>query len=201
MWLWIVAAFVCLLLFILLILCIPFDLFFSITINENPAYRLRLLWLFGLLDRELRKTERKPKKKQRVAETTKKPKHRIDASTVYRILRTRGLWAQLKRLVTGIYKSLDIKELTAYLKVGLENPADTGLLFAIAGPANFLLSLLPYRITIYPSFEGDIVFEAHAQGITRLHPIMVLVALLKFLFSSPAMYITRIFVVSRWKRA
>jgi hypothetical protein len=201
MWLWIIIALVCLLLLIVLILCIPIDLVFSITINESPSYKIRLLWFFGWLDKELRKTERTSKKKELVAEATQKPKRRIRASVVYRILKTRGLCTQFKRLVTGIFKSLNVKELTAYLKLGLENPADTGLLFAFAAPINSLLSLLHYNITIYPSFDSDIVLEAHAQGITRLHPVRVVFAMLKFLLSPPAINATRIFVVSRWKRA
>jgi hypothetical protein len=200
MWLWIIIALVCLLLLIVLLLCIPLDLIFSITINESPTYKIRLLWFFGWIDRELRKNEDASKKKKITTKATQKPKRRICASTVYRILRTRGLWTQFRRLVVGIFKSLNIKELTGHLKIGLENPADTGFFYAVAAPINFLLSLLPYSIKIYPTFDSDMVFEAHAQGITRLHPIVVIFTMLKFLFSTPAMNATRTFLVNRWKR-
>jgi len=206
MWLWVIVALLCLLLLILLILCIPLELILSITLNESPTYKLRLLWLFGLLDRELKKTPGEPKQptpKEKVTKLRRKQKRWISLITIYRIARIAGLWQQLKQLAVGIFTSLKIRELTANLKLGLESPADTAWLFAIAGPANFFFSLLPHQhqITISPSFEGDLVFDASVHSIVRLWPILVVFALLKFVFSLPAMRVAVTFVAIRWKRA
>jgi len=124
MWLWIIVALICLLLLIVLILCIPVDLVFSFTINESPAYKVRLLWFFGWIDTELRRKNDTSEKKKLAAKATKKQRQRIRVRTVYRILKMRGLWSQFTRLISGIFKSLKVKELTAHLKLGLENPAE-----------------------------------------------------------------------------
>ena len=204
MWLWVIVALAALVIVILLVLCIPLDLIVHVNTSESPAYKVRLLWLFGLIDQDLRKTTgKKPAKKEKVAEvrTKKKPGRGISPSTIYRILRTTGLFSQVKRLLTGIVNSLKIKHLAANLKLGLENPADTALLFAVTGPVNFLLSLLPYRITIWPTFDSDLALEAYVHGAARLWTILLVFALLKFIFSWPALQITRILVTTRWKKA
>lgn len=202
MWWWVIVALAGLVLLILLVLCIPLDLIFHINTSESPAYQVRLLWLFGLLDKDLRKAQERPQKREKAATVRRKERrHGISPHTVYRVLRTTGLFSQLKRLVLSIYRSFKIKDLAANLKLGLGNPADTALLFAITGPANFLLSFLPYEITIWPTFDGDLAFEAYVHGAARLWPILLLFACLKFIFSLPVMRIARTLVMTQWKRA
>lgn len=190
---WVFITLVSLIVLIILVLCVPLDFIFYVNTSERPAFRGRLLWLFGLVDWDIRKDKGKIKREkgERAARARRKPSPRISASTIVQILRTSGLFAQLRRLVAGIFKSLKIKELAANIKLGLENPADTALLFAMAGPVNFLLSLLPYKISVWPSFDGDITFEAYLQGAARLWPILLVLALLKFVFSLPALRIAR----------
>ncbi|MFC1905252.1 hypothetical protein ACFLXL_00400 [Chloroflexota bacterium] len=199
MW-WVIIALACLLLLILLTLCIPIDLVISVDTRQNPKYKVRLLWLFGLIDWQFKKAAKKPETQPQVT-SKQKQRRRIGTRTVYRIFRTKGLWLQLKHLIVGIYKSLKVKELTAHLKLGLESPVDTGILFAIAGPVNYLLSLLPHKIKIWPVFDSDIVFEAYGNGTARLCPALVMITLLKFIFSLPSLRVARIFVGSKWKRA
>lgn len=203
MWLWVIVALAALVIVILLVLCIPLDLIVHVNTSESPAYKVRLLWLFGLVAKDLKKARgKKPAKKEKAAEVRAKKKRGrvISPGTIYRILRTTGLFSQVKRLLTGIVNSLKIKHLAANLKLGLENPADTALLFAVTGPVNFLLSLLPYKITIWPTFDSDLALEAYVLGAARLWPVLLVFALLKFIFSWPALQITRILVTTRWKK-
>jgi hypothetical protein len=192
--LWVIITLVSLIVFIILVLCIPLDLNFYVNISENPKLKGRLIWLFGLIDRELKKAEVKSEKKEKPVKDKQKPQQRISARTIYQILRTKGLFSQLRKLVVDIFRSFRVKELAANIKLGLENPADTAMLFAVTGTLNSLLSLLPYQINIQPSFDGDITFEAYLQGATRLWPILLMLALLKFLFSLPALRIVRTLV-------
>ena len=191
---WVIITLVSLSILIILVLCIPLDLTFYVNISESPKFKGRLLWFFGLVDRDLKKAEGKPKKKEIPVRVRQKPRQKISASTIFQILRTRGLFSQLRRLVVGIFRSFKVKELAANIKLGLENPADTAMLFAVTGTLNFLLSLLPYQINIQPSFDGDITFEAYLQGATRLWPILLILAALKFLFSLPALRVVRTLV-------
>jgi hypothetical protein len=197
MWLWVIIALASLTILTILVLCMPLDLVFQVNTSESPMFRGRLLWLFGLVDWELKKTGGKPEKKQKPAETRRKRGRKISASTIFQILRTRGLFTQLRRLVVDILRSLKIKKLAANIKLGLENPADTAILFAVTGPFSFLCSLLPYQISVLPSFDGDIIFEAHLHSTTRLLPILLVLALLKFVFSLPALRVARTLVRKR----
>ena len=202
MWLWVIIALAALIIVILLVLCIPLDLTVQIDNSKSPACKIRLLWLFGLIDQDLRKIKEKTKEKRKAGTVREKKRGRgIRPDTLYRILRTTGLFSQVKQLLAGIVNSLKIKHLAANLKLGLENPADTALLFAITGPVNFLLSLLPYDITIWPTFDSDLAIEAYVHGIARLWPILLVFALLKFIFSLPIIRIARILVTNRWKKA
>lgn len=195
---WVIVALASLIVLILLVLCIPLDLIFQVNTNKSPVFRIRLLWLFGLIERDLKKAKKEePEKKEKITRGESKPKHRISASTVYQILRTKGLFTNLRRLVVNIFKSLKIKELAANIKLGLENPADTALLFAFLGPIYFLLNMLPYEIYVLPSFESDISLEAYLHGVIRLCPIMVILALLRFVFSAPALRITKALVLQK----
>jgi hypothetical protein len=196
--LWVIVALVSLIILIILALCIPLDLIFQINISESPSFGLRLLWLFGLVHRDLKKSkEEKPEKKEKITRGQAKPRCRIKTSTVYQILRTKGLFTHLRRLLVNIFKSLKIKELAANIKLGLENPADTALLFALLGPLYFLLNKLPYEINVLPSFDGDIALEANLHSIIRLWPILVILALLRFVFSVPAIRISKTLILKK----
>jgi len=193
--LWVIVALVSLIVLIILILCIPLALVFQVNTSKSPVFQIRLLWLFGLIDRDLKKA--KKEEPEKITRGEPKPKRRIKASTVYRILRTRGLFTHLRRLLVSVFKNLKIKELAANIKLGLGNPADTALLFVLLGPLYFLLNKLPYEINVLPSFDGDITLEAYLHGVIRLWPILVVLALLRFVFSVPAIRISKTLILKR----
>jgi hypothetical protein len=192
--LWVIVGLVSLIILIILVLCIPLDFFFQINVSESPSFRFRTLWLFGLIDKDLKKVREKSEKK---GKDEQKPGRQINAGTIYQILRTKGLFNNLRRLVISIFRKLRIKELTANIKLGLENPADTAILFAFLGPLYYLLNKLPYKINVSPSFDGDINLEAYLHGIIRLWPILIVPALLRCIFSLPALRIFKILVLKR----
>ena len=174
---------------------------FQVEAYGKPKFRTRLAWLFGLVGKELKKGREKPEEKERVPEG--KPKRRkrgIRARTVFEILRTKGLLGQFKRLLRDIFGCLRFKDLRVDLRVGLDDPADTGLLFAVIGPATFFLSSsFPHRIRVQPSFEDEMVFEGSLSGVLRLWPIQLVLPVLKFVFSLATIRLLKTLVVSRWK--
>ena len=195
---WVVIALACIVLLVILLLCIPIDLKFSAVINENPHFNIRLLWFFGLVDHELRKTGGKTKTIK--AKTKQKQKHKLKIASIFRIVRTRGLFGQLWLLVKGITRSFSIKKLLVHVKLGFENPADTALLYSLAGPINYLFNKPSCDIKLMPIFEGDLYFEAYLSGIARIIPILGVLAALQFVFSLPVLRIVKTMAVMRWKR-
>ncbi|MCX6009611.1 MAG: hypothetical protein NTW48_06210, partial [Chloroflexi bacterium] len=94
-----------------------------------------------------------------------------------------------------------IKELVANFKVDLDNPADTGFLFAFIAPVNLLLSYFsPHQIRIEPSFAGETIIEGHIYGAVRLRPIQLAAPLIGFAFSLPTVRAGTKLVLSNWRR-
>ena len=191
---WVVAALASLAVVIVLVLCIPLDAVLHIDIHGRPKFQMRLAWLFGLVSKEItRAKKKKPKEKKR--------KGRIKARTIFKILRTRGLLEQLRRLLWDIFRQLHIRDLRVNFRVGLDDPADTALLFALIGPATFFLgSSRVHEIRIEPSFEDEVVFEGYLHGAVRLVPIQLATPILRFVFSLATIRAVKVLVLTKWKR-
>ena len=199
---WVIATLASLAAIIIFVLCIPLNAVLDIDIYGRPKFRLRLVWFFGLVSRGITKGRKKPKEEKRIAEGKRKPKKRkIKARTIFKILRTRGLLGQLKRLLRDILKCLKIRDLRADFRVGLDDPADTGLLFALIGPAIFPLgSSRVHEIRVQPSFEDEAVFEGYLRGAVRLIPIQLVIPLLRFVFSLATLRLIKILVLAKWEK-
>ncbi len=198
---WVIATLAGLIGLVILVLCVPLDAVLSIDTSEKPRFRLKLAWLFGLISKELAGEKKKPEEEKEVTEEKRKKKRKFEFKIILKILRTKGLLKQVKNLVKGILGQLKIRELAINLKLGLEDPADTGLVFALIGPATSFLRLPPrYQIRVQPSFYDENVFEGYLRGVLRLQPIRLTGPLLRFIFSLTTLRIVRIFVVSKWKR-
>ena len=197
---WAIVALVSLAVLIALILCVPLDLVFRTDINGRPKFSMRLVWLFGLVSQELRGDRNKPEEK-RALEHERKPRDWIRGTRVtLEILRTKGLLKQLVNLIKQILSHIKIRELAVNFKVALENPADTGLLFAFTAPVNLLLSYFsPHQIKIEPSFASENILKGHLYGAVRLQPIQLTAPLIGFAFSLPTLRAVKKLVLSKWK--
>lgn len=199
---WVVVTLASLAAFIVLVLCVPLDIEPRLDVYGRPKFRMRLAWLFGLVSKEVGKGKKKPEEKKKVVTGKRKAKERgRRARTIFEILRTKGVLRQFKGLVRDILSRLKIRDLAVDFRVGLDNPADTGLLFALIGPATFLLdSSRVHQIRVEPSFEDEAVFEGYLYGVVRLWPVQLVVPFLRFVFSLATIRVVKILVVSKWKR-
>ena len=198
---WVVATLAGLAGFIILILCVPLDVELNIDTSERSRFRLRLVWLFGLISKELSRGRKKPEEKKKITKEKPKKKRRIGFRTVLKILRTKGLLRQVKDLVKDILSQLKIRELAVNLKLGLDDPADTGFLFALIGATTPFLSLpSQYQIRVQPFFYDEAVFDGYLHGVLRLWPIKLVWPLLRFAFSLAAFRAVKILGLSKWKR-
>ncbi len=190
---WVIATLAGLAGLIIFVLCVPLDAAFSMDASGRPKFRLRLVWLFGLISKEVSREKKKPEEKL-------KKKRRIGFRNILKILRTRGLPGQLKDLVKDILSQPKIKDLVANFKIGLDNPADTGLLFALIGATTPFLRLpSQYQITVQPSFDKA-VFEGFSYGHVRLRPIRLVGPFIRFVFSLAALRVVKLLVLSKWKK-
>ena len=182
-----------------LILSVPLDFVFDISARKSPSFSFRLLWLFGLVDTDLKKSEGKSEQKKKSSKEKPKKRPKIRAGTIYQVLQIRGLYNHIIRFLRGVLHSFKIKYLKINMRIGLEDPSDTGLLFAITAPANYLFSYLPYDFSFQPSFESETILEGNLKGDLRLKPIKLVPPIFKFIFSFQSMKILKI-LIAEWKR-
>jgi len=199
--LWAIVVLASLAVLITLLLCVPLDLVLRTNMAGRPKFSMRLVWLFGLISHELRPGEKRLEK-EKATEHKQKPKNwTLGIRLTLEVLRTKGLLRQFGSFLKRILRHIKIRELVANLKVGLDNPADTGLLFAFAAPVNLLLSYFsPHPIKIEPSFAGEAIIEGHLYGTLRLRPIQLAAPLIGFAFSLPTLRAAKKLVLSKWKR-
>lgn len=196
---WLIITLVSLIVFFLLILSIPLDLALRLDVNDRTRFSLKLVWLFGLVGKELGRRKKKAKPKKVKPKKDKEKKGGVRKA--FKILRTKGLLRQIKILVTDVFKSLNIRQLRADFRIGLDNPADTGILFAYIGPAFvFLNHHGRYSVSIEPSFEDEAILEGYMKAVIRLLPIRLVLSLLKFAFSFPVLRVIKIAVSAKWKK-
>jgi len=192
--LWVIATLAGLVGLIIFVLCAPLDAALSIDASGRPKFKLRLVWLFGLISKEVSREKKKPEEKL-------KKKRGIGFRNTLKILRTRGLLRQLKDLVKSLLGQLKIKELAVKLNLGLADPADTGLLFALIGSTTPFLRLpSQYQIKVQPSLSDETVFEGYLHGVLRLRPIKLVGPFIRLVFSPAALRVVKILVLSKWKK-
>ena len=181
------------------LLMIPLDMVMRLEAYGKPKFRARFVWLWGLLSQEIKK---KPKKiKKEVPEKEKLKKKKGKASDFVRILRIKGLFKHLKRLIGDILGHLSFRDLKGEFKFGFGDPADTGLFFGFLGPAiQFSSPHLNHRLNIKPSFGPEPKLEGYLQGTLRLIPILLVPAVLRFVFSPITVRLIKVFIQSKWKQ-
>ncbi len=198
---WAIAVIASLAILITLLLYVPLDFSFHTSVYGKPKFSIRLVWLFGLVSKELRQT----KKGCEANRVTEHKQERDDWTRGIRVtsevIRIKGFSRQLARFIKRIVRRIKTKELFADFKVGLENPADIGLLFAFLAPLNLLLSYLsPYHIRIEPSFTTENIIEGHLESELRLRPIQLAAPLIVFALSLPTLRAMKKLVLYKWKR-
>lgn len=194
---WVVIWLVVALASLIAILSVPFDIICNIEVYEKPKFRIKLKWLFGLLKKNIRakKKPTKKKKKQKPGEGRKW------LWAVFNIIRIKGMFKRLRRLVKEIFHSIKIRDLRVNFKVGLDDPADTALVVGIINsPLLFWKPSFPHEIDIRADYEGETILEGYTHLTVRVLPIQIMVSLLRFLFSWSSVKAMRILVVAKWKK-
>jgi hypothetical protein len=188
----VVVALASLLVVLISTLCVPVDAVLNLDTSAERKFRLRLVWLFGLISPELGRERRKPEVRQA------KRKRGIGLRTIWRFLCTRGFLTKTKNLVRDVLSRVKIKEIAVNLRLGLDDPAATGLAFAVIGAAKPFMKLpRQYELTIQPSFSDQPFFQGYLRGVLRLQPIRLVIPVGRFVFSPTMFRVLRVLASSR----
>jgi len=168
---------------LVLLLSIPVQASFSS--GDSPETRkttITVKWLFGLIRFRL-----SPKRRERREPGKAKRRPGVLAVT----LRTPGFVPKLLSLGRDLLHVVHVRWLRVDLKVGLSDPADTGMLAGGIMPAMALIhSYRQVELNIEPDFRRE-GLALQVNGEAGVYPIALIIPLLRFVFSRPTLRVAR----------
>lgn len=172
---------------VVLLLAVPVAVAFRVTGIETFTARITIGWLFGLvrfrirLPRAERPKPATPEPEAAIAHAP--PATRRARRNVFAALRHASFRRRLHRFVKRLLPAFHARELYLRARLGLGDPAETGRLWAFAGPLNALAQNLPWaEVHLEPEFVEPVVeFETH--GRLRLIPLQFIALALGFALS------------------
>lgn len=165
---------------VVLLLAMPLAVAFRFEGPERLGGQVRIGWLFGLV--RFRVTvpgsgARPAKKRKKVA------RPRGKGGAAFAVLRQAAFRARVYRLVKDLLRAAHLRQFRLRLRLGLDDPADTGRLWALTGPLNAAAqSLHDAEVVIEPEF-AEPALEFEASGRLRLVPLQFLAIAIGFALS------------------
>ncbi len=180
---WLIITFASLVCLFVLLLSIPIGLKFNISKEPSITYHTRLIWLFGLIKKDLPGVRKKRRVKKVVKAKQKRQFNRRNIIVALKITRIRGLPRHLYRFIKGVIRVIKLDEFELELDIGLDDPAETAFLFMYLGPITVFLNLISSgSIIIRPSVNHPVIY-GHLLGRLSVRPILMMPPLLRFLLS------------------
>lgn len=185
---------------LILLMCIPVETTIAIDTESGKKSSFIVSWLFGTIKKDLGERRQKQRKKEKSSTKKRRLPLRLDIDFVSQIGNVGGLIRRFKEFAKGIYRQIKIKEISGDLVVGLEDPAYTGILFAVISPANALLNLHPrYNVSIRPFFDDDNVLEGNLYGNAKVQPIRLVGPVIKLIASKEIRRVGKNFIKNKWR--
>jgi hypothetical protein len=165
---------------LLLLLALPVRVAFRLERREAFSGKLAIHGVFGLV--RLRVRIPVAHQAARVAQP-KQPTPRGGRPHVVSLFWQAAFRQRVYRLLADVTRAAHLHQLRLRMRLGLDDPADTGRLWAIVGPLNGLAQTLrDADVHIEPEFMEP-VFEFRARGRLLLVPLQFLVLGLGFALS------------------
>ncbi len=177
------------LLSIVALLAIPVAVAFKVSWPETSQNGVRLRWAFGLVD--VRISAPRPEPHSKRATKSSRKRQRSKRSTQRRqnaisVVRQTQVRQRMTRFAGDVWRAVRKEDVRLRVCVGLGDPADTGQLWAIAGPvAGMLANVERASITLEPDFV-DATFELEGSGSIQVIPLQLIYLTLTVLLSPAA---------------
>lgn len=180
---WLIITLASLICLFVILLSIPIELKFSISKKPRFTYNTRLIWLFGLIRKDLPGVRKKRRVKKVTKAKRKRRLNRRDIIVALKIIRIKGVPSHLYRFVRDIIRIIKLDEFKLELDIGLDDPAETAFLFMYLGLITVFLNLISScSIIICPSLDHAVIY-GHLLGRLSIRPIRFILPLLRFLLS------------------
>lgn len=156
------------------LLLIPVTLEFRLDWPERRNREFRIIWAFGLI-RAPATGRRAPEPPDDVPVTRASKR---SAGGLTRAFRYRPFRRRVYRFLGQAWQSVRKQDVFVEARLGLDDPADTGRLWALAGPvAGLLATIRGIRLRLTPDFQSEVV-DIDAGGRMTIIPLQLLGLLL-----------------------
>ena len=158
------------------LLAVPVKLSYWVSWRRAIQGNVQLHWLFGLVRLQLPLARAKrPALKQQASDGKKRASAPFNKkSNPFGAIRQKAFRQRVLRFLRDIWQSIRKQNLTLRVRIGLDDPADTGRLWAVVGPiAGMLTMVKDASIEIAPEFT-DAVFELDSSGKIRVVPLQMI---------------------------
>ena len=177
---------VCLLALLIALLAIPLSMSFSFTRHRSIQASAQFHWLFGLVKFQAHFPDETPSIKQEKTTPKKKPKPHRDMNNkrdIIILLKQSTFRQHIIKFIKNLMRASHARDLYLLLRIGLGDPADTGILWAVIGPlCGMMKNLKSAKIEIEPEFI-DSVLEIESRGHLHLVPLQFIALTIGFMFS------------------
>lgn len=172
------------LLLLLFLLAIPFTVSFNLTWERKLSGHLQLGWGFGLVNAHLPVGDHVDNHTASLLQQESKQKGRRSSTLDARkLLRNKPFRQRMLHYLHDMWHAIEKRDLALFMRVGLGDPADTGLLWSVLGPLAAILSThRESTISLQPDFL-DPGFALESSGTVRLVPLQPLYLTVRLLLS------------------
>ncbi len=168
-----------------LVLAIPLEVELRLQRRAATEGRVTFRWLFGAVRAEVPVPgERRPGKQSRTGKgkaRDEKARRRRRGRRFLSVIREDAFRGRAWRFARDLLRAVHLDDLYLHGRLGLDDPADTGRLWALLGPLGAVASALPgIDLDLQPEFVGP-VLEIEARGRAVVVPLEILALAATFL--------------------
>ena len=184
MLLWVLLAFICL----VALLAIPIEIVFNVRRHEILDGSVSIGWLFGLLRAPLPINSSDPSSERSKKKIGREKKKRKDGGRrAILVIRNAPFRQRVVRFIQEFLRAINVTGLTLRARLGLDDPADTGMLWGFIGPLSGLLATIQNAVMqIELEFMYE-TFELEGKGKVRLIPLQFIFIVALFALSPVTM--------------
>jgi hypothetical protein len=178
-----------LLLVLIALLAVPIRIRFRVGWDAGWQRDIQLDWGFGVLRFRTQAEQTREAAASAGEAVDDARSHRRRGRSRPRVLaalRDGGFRRRVIRFVAASWRALHTRDLYARVRVGLGDPADTGMLWGVLGPVASLARASRWPVWVEPDF-ADATFELESRGTIRVVPLEI-VFLVVALVLSPAFW-------------
>ncbi len=168
------------------LLAIPLSLSFSITRLQALQGYVQFRWLFGLVNFKANlpvstsSTEHEKKSRKEKSSRASSKKNTRDMMAM---LKQSGFRKHMMKFIKNLLRATHAQDLYLKLRIGLGDPADTGMLWAVMGPfSGMMQNLQSMQIEIEPEFIDEVI-EVDSHGQFHLIPLQFIALTVGFILS------------------